>query len=250
MRRLTKTASRRSATCALPDDADKASFVKEMFDSLAPRYDLLNALMTFGLDTRWRSRAVTLLGLQPGSIVLDLASGTGDLARELSRRAFVPVAADISLGMLARSKMALASLAADAALLPFTKGCFDGAVSGFALRNFADLAAVAGELGRVLRPGGRLSVLEVSEPEQPLVRAGHSIWFRHAVPLLGALLSDANAYRYLPQSMAYLPSPKDLASLLEAAGFGEVRRQVFTGGVVQIVTATRRGGQTYRARTS
>jgi demethylmenaquinone methyltransferase/2-methoxy-6-polyprenyl-1,4-benzoquinol methylase len=128
---------------------------------------------------------------------------------------------------------------ADAAQLPVAARAADAAVSGFAVRNFADLAGVLGELGRVLRPGGRLALLEVGEPRHRLVRLGHRFWFTHGVPRLGALFSDGAAYRYLPRSVAYLPSFSSFAALLGQAGFCDVRHHLLSGGIAQCVTATR-----------
>ncbi len=236
-------------TSALPDPSQKASFVREMFDAIAPRYDLVNKVMTFGLDAGWRSRAITLLGLQPGSCVLDLACGTGDLAAELSRRGFSSVGVDLSMGMLRRTRDREVPLVlCDAGALSLRPAALDGAVSGFALRNFAALAPVVSELSRVVRPGGRLSLLELAEPQNGLLRAGHSLWFRYGVPVVGALLSDAAAYRYLPESVAYLPTPSELDAVLAGAGFGETRRTLCSGSIVQIVTATRAGGATFARR--
>jgi demethylmenaquinone methyltransferase/2-methoxy-6-polyprenyl-1,4-benzoquinol methylase len=213
-----------------------------MFDRVAPRYDLVNTVMTFGLDRGWRRRTVRLLGLAPGSVVLDLACGTGDLARELGPLRIRAVAADNSAGMLAAARAPDASLVeADGAALPFADGSFDGVVSGFAVRNFADLRTVLQECARIIRPAGRLALLEVDSPTQPLLRLGHAIWFRHVVPRIGALLSDADAYRYLPNSLAYLPNDRALARLIENAGFSGVTRRPLSGGVAQIVTATRLG---------
>ncbi|MDA8040322.1 MAG: ubiquinone/menaquinone biosynthesis methyltransferase [Actinomycetota bacterium] len=234
---------------ALPTGAEKHEWVREMFDSIAPRYDLVNRIMTFGLDSRWRSRAVTLLALRPGSVVVDLACGTADLARELDERSYRAIGVDFSLNMLRHAGLGTPPLLlADAGRLPVRSASLDGVVSGFALRNFSDLPAVAAELARVLRPGGRLSLLEVSRPRGALLRIGHSLWFRHVVPRMGAVLSDGAAYRYLPQSVAYLPSQAEMRSLLEEAGFAEVRQHFVSGGIVQIITATHPASGAARAR--
>ncbi|HVB05816.1 MAG TPA: ubiquinone/menaquinone biosynthesis methyltransferase [Acidimicrobiales bacterium] len=226
----------------LPEGAEKRAYVQEMFDRIAPRYDLLNTLMTFGLDRRWRVRTVRALGLAPGQAVLDLASGTGPLLATLRARGLRALGADLSYEMLAAGgARAAGSLQGDAAALPLAGGALDGVVSGFALRNFADLGATFAELARVLRPGGRLAILEVDRPANPLLRLGHRLWFERVVPRLGALLSDARAYAYLPRSVAYLPDPSALATALEAAGFTAVTRLRLSGGLTQVVTATRRG---------
>jgi demethylmenaquinone methyltransferase/2-methoxy-6-polyprenyl-1,4-benzoquinol methylase len=150
------------------------------------------------------------------------------------------VGIDLSFGMLTAARAGGAPLVqADAAQLPIKSTAADAVVSGFAVRNFADLTSVMNELGRVLGPGGRLALLEVGEPQSRLLRFGHRVWFAHVVPRLGALLSDGAAYRYLPRSVAYLPSFPDLASLLYDAGFTDVRRHLMSGGIAQCVTATR-----------
>lgn len=224
----------------LPEGKDKQALVRSMFDSIAPRYDLVNALMTFGLDAPWRRRTIGLLQLSPGSLVLDIGCGTGDLARGLTARGQTAVGVDLSFGMLAAARAGGAPLVqADAAALPFSTACADAVVSGFAVRNFADLTGVLAELGRVLRPGGRLSLLEVGEPQSRLLRAGHRVWFSQVVPLLGAALSNGAAYRYLPRSVAYLPSFPEFVSLLAEAGFEDVRHHPLSGGIAQCVTATR-----------
>jgi len=213
-----------------------------MFDRVAPRYDLLNTVMTFGLDRTWRRRTLALLGLPADSVVLDLGCGTGDLARGVVLEGSRAVGIDLSFGMLAAARSGGAPLVhGDGSSLPFADQSFDGVVSGFAVRNFADFPAVLAECARVLRPAGRLALLEVDTPSGPWRRAGHRIWFEHVVPAVGALLSDAEAYHYLPNSLVFLPNDREMAHLIEAAGFTGVTRRLLSAGVVQVVTATRLG---------
>lgn len=216
-----------------------------MFDAIAPRYDLVNRVMTFGLDRRWRRAAVGALALPPGATVLDLACGTGDLAALARRAGYRTVGADLSWGMLAAGGSVAGEPAAavqcDAAALPLATASLDGLVCGYALRNFTDLPACLAESARVLRPGGRIAVLEVAAPPGGLLRHGHRIWFEHVVPVLGGLLSDADAYRYLPRSVAYLPDEPGLRRLFVEAGFATVGRRLLHGGLSQLLTATRTG---------
>ncbi|HUE58167.1 MAG TPA: class I SAM-dependent methyltransferase, partial [Acidimicrobiales bacterium] len=162
-----------------------------MFDTIAPRYDLVNRVMTFGLDRLWRRRTVAALNLGPGAPVLDLACGTGDLCRDLDAAGYRAVGVDLSLGMLRHARTSAPLLQADATRLPLRDGSVEGAVSGFALRNFVALEPVFAELGRVVRPGGRVALLDVSTPSNPLLRSGHALYFGHVVPRIGAALSDA-----------------------------------------------------------
>ena len=227
----------------LPSNEEKTRVVRSMFDSIAPRYELVNRLMTFGLDAGWRRRAIDSLGLPAGSLLLDLACGTGDLSRTAAARGLLPIGADLSFGMLAASHGTGPLLQADASALPLAAGSLDGIVCGYALRNFTDLSACLHEMGRVLRPGGRLSLLEVGAPESKLVGFGYRLWFERAVPVIGGLLSDRAAYRYLPASTAYLPSPEELRSILVEAGFSGVNHHHLSGGLSQLVTATRRADE-------
>ncbi len=211
-----------------------------MFDTIAPRYDLVNRVMTFRMDVGWRRRAVRSLALERGSTVLDLACGTGDLCRELVRTGLAPIGMDLSYGMLAAARTAAPLAQADALKLPVLDASVDGVTCGFALRNFVALQPFLDELGRVVRPGGRIALLEVYEPTNPLMRFGHGIYFGHVVPRIGALLSDADAYRYLPRSVAYLPPTAELLAMVDRAGFEQVTHARLSGGIAQLIVATRR----------
>ncbi len=227
------------AKAPLPTGEDKTRSVEAMFDVIAPRYDLVNRLMTFGMDVAWRRRTVTGLGLPPGSVVVDLACGTGDLAIELAERGLRPVGADLSLGMLQAAPVPFDRVQADGSALPIATSAVHGVTCGFALRNFTDLDATLAEVARILEPGGRISFLEVAEPPNPTMRFGHGIYFKRIVPLIGGLLSDRGAYAYLPRSVAYLPGPEELLDRIRNAGFNHVSRTLLSGGVSQLITATR-----------
>ena len=226
-------------TTPLPQGEAKTRQVRAMFDAIASRYELVNKLMTFGLDARWRRRAVADLRLPPQSLVLDLAAGTGDFTRELTRQGQRAIATDLSLGMLQAGSAMPDVVQADASCLPFRSACFDGITCGYALRNFTDLAATFDEMARVTRGGGRISLLEVAEPRSGLWRTGFRIWFRRVVPFFGGLVSDRAAYHYLPQSTAYLPSSEEIAGMLNAAGFSAVNHRRIMGGLSQQFIATR-----------
>jgi demethylmenaquinone methyltransferase/2-methoxy-6-polyprenyl-1,4-benzoquinol methylase len=225
---------------ALPEGDAKVAAVREMFDTIAPRYDLVNRVMTFRLDVRWRRKAVASLGLPRGARVLDLASGTGDLCVDLVGMGYGAVSVDLSFGMLRADHSGVPRAQADILLLPVPEGIADGATSGFALRNLLDLGAFFNELARVVRPGGRIALLDVATPPNRFVRAGHAVYFGKVVPLVGRVLSDGSAYRYLPRSVAYLPAPEEMLARLAAAGFTSVERRLLSGGITQLLTATRR----------
>ncbi|MCY3807236.1 MAG: ubiquinone/menaquinone biosynthesis methyltransferase [bacterium] len=219
--------------------AGRERAVERMFDRAARRYDLLNRLLTFGLDRRWRRRSVRLLNLTATALVADLACGTGDFCGELERAGHRAVGLDFSAGMLRCANTSAPLVRADVLRLPLGDRTVDGAVCGFALRNLADLERFFTEAARVVRPGGRIALLEVSEPRRRALRWGHRLYFGRIVPIIGGLLSNRAAYRYLPESLRLLPPTVELANLLGVAGFSDVEHHVFSGGITQLLTATR-----------
>lgn len=236
-----------SADPSLPHGQDKVAAVRSMFDAIAPRYDMLNRLLTFGMDCRWRRRAVRELRLPPESRVFDLACGTGDLCRDLESAGYRAVGFDLSAGMLRAAqkyrdsgKLSAPMVLGDALCLPVPPHSADGVTCGFALRNVVDLDGLFAELARVVRPGGRISLLEVAEPSNPIMRLGHSVYFGKVIPLIGGLLSDRTAYEYLPKSVAYMPPTEEMLGILAGRGFDAVVHSPLSGGIAQLITATRR----------
>lgn len=218
----------------------KQAYVQSMFDRIAPRYAFINKVMTLGFDTRWRRKALRLLGLAPGSVIADLACGPGEMAHLLNTDGYRVAGFDLSLPMLAAARRRLPLTQADASVLPVAAGALDGSVSAFALRNFADLPSVLAECARAIRSGGRISFLDVGTPVNPVVRGVGNFFLQGVAPIIGGLLSDRAAYRYLPRSVAYLPPPADLLQMLDQAGFADARHHPVTGGIVQVFTGTRR----------
>jgi demethylmenaquinone methyltransferase/2-methoxy-6-polyprenyl-1,4-benzoquinol methylase len=236
------------APATLPTGNEKVAAVDDMFDAIAPGYDVTNRVISLGLDVGWRRRTVLSLGLAPENVVLDLACGTGDLCQELARHGLTAIGLDRSAGMLAAARTTAPLIRGDGLTLPFRTGGLDGIVCGFALRNFAALAPALSECARVLRPGGRIALLEVDAPSQPLLRFGHRIWFGKVVPFVGGLVAARSgaprarataAYRYLPASVAYLPPTPELLALISSAGFIAVERHPLSGGIAQLLTGTR-----------
>jgi demethylmenaquinone methyltransferase / 2-methoxy-6-polyprenyl-1,4-benzoquinol methylase len=223
----------------LPEGADKQRMVRELFDRISGRYDLVNRVMTLGMDIGWRRRTAGELRLPAEARVIDLACGTGDLCRDLRRNGYRAVGVDFAHGMLERAGAETPLIEADVLHLPFADGIADGATCGFALRNVIDLDTLFRETARVVRFGGRVAFLETSRPERPLLRRGHAIYFERVVPLIGAALSDGEAYRYLPRSMAYLPDPGELLRRLREAGFPDAERFPLSGGIAQLLVGTR-----------
>ena len=227
----------------LPQGEEKVRAVRSMFDAIAPRYDLVNRIMTFRMDVAWRTRTVRELGLPDGSLVADLACGTGDFCRELQKQGLRPICFDLSFGMLAAARTSAPLAEADALSLPLPDSSLDGVTCGFALRNLVELDGFFAELARTVRPGGRIAFLEVAEPPNRFLRWGHSIYFGSIVPKVGGLLSDPSAYQYLPKSVAYLPEPGVMLQRLADAGFVQVERQLLSVGISQLITATRSDDQ-------
>lgn len=225
----------------LPTGEAKRDSVQALFDAIAPRYDLVNRLMTFGLDVLWRKQTMRALKLKPGSVVADLACGTGDFCREIRHGGHVPIGFDLALGMLSSARTDAQLVQGDALALPLVDDAVDGVTCGFALRNFVDLAPFMHELGRIVKPGGRIGLLDVGQPSLPLVKEGYDFYFGRVVPLIGGLLSDRDAYQYLPRSVAYLPPADEMIQLIEDAGFVDVQRRDLTLGLSQLFTATARG---------
>jgi len=223
----------------LPRGEQKAATVRSLFDRISPRYDVVNRIMTGGLDIGWRRRTVRELRLPAGSRVLDLACGTGDLCRELQRSRYRPLGFDFAFGMLANARTDAPLVQADILHVPVRDGSADGVTCGFALRNVVSLEGLFSEVARVVRPGGAIALLDASTPDNALLRVGHGVYFGHVVPLIGGLLSDRDAYAYLPRSMAYLPPPNEILAMLRAAGFPSARRLQLSGGITQLFVGNR-----------
>ncbi len=237
----TSDGARRWDTDELPEGDEKVAAVRDMFDAIAPKYDRLNRIISFRLDVRWRKRAVRDLALAPGSRVLDLASGTGDLCVDLEAARIRPISVDLSFGMLAADRSGAPRVQGDILRLPHPDASVDGVTCGFALRNLVDLPTFFAELGRVVRPGGRIALLDVSVPTNRVVRWGNDIYFGKVVPRIGAALSDGPAYRYLPKSVAYLPPPSEMLETLRSAGFLDATHAQLSGGLTQLLVGTRAG---------
>ena len=219
--------------------------VRAMFDRIAGFYDLMNSVMTAGLHHRWRSRAADLAAVGPGSRALDVATGTGDLAIELARRVGSDgevVGSDFSEEMLALARRKAPEIAfesGNALELPYPDGRFDAATVGFGARNFSDLDRGLAEMARVVRPGGRVVVLEITTPQRPPLSTFFRVWFDRIVPLLGRLTGESLAYSYLPSSVRRFPGPEGLAAAMARAGLRDIRWILTAGGIIAIHVGTR-----------
>ncbi len=232
--------------------AERETQVRRIFSEIAPRYDLLNHLLSLNIDRAWRREAVDRLGWQERSdgAFLDACAGTYDLALELARRPGFEgwvAAADFTWSMLFEGRAKVSStpvraLCGDCLRLPFPDGAFDGATVGFGVRNLSDLGGGLSELRRVLRPGARLVVLEFTLPPGPLMRAAYLLYFRFVLPTVGRLVSGHPwAYDYLPESVRAFPGPEDLAALFRSTGFEDVGWRLLTGGIAALHWGTAAG---------
>jgi demethylmenaquinone methyltransferase / 2-methoxy-6-polyprenyl-1,4-benzoquinol methylase len=219
--------------------------VRAMFDRIASFYDVMNSVMTAGLHHRWRSRAADVAGVGPGARALDVATGTGDLAVELARRvgaAGEVVGSDFSEEMLEVARRKAPELRfelGNALELPYPDDSFDAATVGFGARNFSDLERGLREMARVVRPGGRVVVLEITTPQRPPLSTFFQVWFDRIVPLIGRLTGESLAYSYLPSSVRRFPAPEGLAAAMARAGLGEIRWILTAGGIIAIHVGTK-----------
>jgi demethylmenaquinone methyltransferase/2-methoxy-6-polyprenyl-1,4-benzoquinol methylase len=226
--------------------SEQARRVREMFATIAARYDLLNHLLSGNIDTRWRRLVAKTLSAtlaNDEARVLDVACGTGDLSLTLCEAGWSQIVGvdfcrpmlDIAASKAARSGSRVPFVEGDALALPFGDCSFEAATIAFGLRNLASLEAGFGELRRVLKPGGRLAVLEFSKPKTPLLRSFFKIYFTRLLPLLGGLISGSrSAYQYLPDSVSRFPDQRELARLMKEAGFSEISFQNLTGGIAAL----------------
>src|SRR3954466_11678282 len=214
--------------------------VQAMFDRIAGVYDLMNSVMTVGLHHRWRERAADMAAVRPGDSALDVATGTGDLAVELSRRVGPEgevVGSDFSEGMLVLARQKAPELRfehGNALALPYDDDSFDAATVGFGARNFSDLPQGLREMARVGRPGGRVVILEITTPERPPLSWFFRLWFDRLVPLLGRFAGDSDAYPSLPSSVRRFPNARGLGAAMSAVGLVEVRWLLTAGGIIAI----------------
>jgi len=231
--------------------SDKGRGIRDMFDAIAPRYDLLNRLLSFGIDRRWRRYAVGLLQVPQDGLVLDIATGTGDVALEVAGRTPTSVrivGADFTQGMLVHGLAKIGQshhagrielVNAPCEQLPFGDARFDAVTIAFGIRNVVDRDAGLREMCRVLRPGGRVVILEFSNPKSRLFKAVYDFYFHRVLPMIGGLISRRSAYQYLPESVQAFPPRDTFMQMMTTAGFREVGCTDLTGGIATVYTGIR-----------
>jgi demethylmenaquinone methyltransferase / 2-methoxy-6-polyprenyl-1,4-benzoquinol methylase len=226
--------------------SDKATYVHRAFTAIADRYDLLNTLLSFNQDRRWRKSTVSALEMKEPAVIIDVATGTGKLARELERTVGAGgrvVGIDFCEPMLRKGQVQVDGtmlVLATSESLPFPDNCFDGATIGFALRNVPDMEKTLREMARVMKPGGSVVCLEFSRPRRPIMRSLHRLYLLRVLPIVGWLISgDKEAYLYLPRSIMEFPSAEELRAVMEKAGLERVRFRLLTWGVVAIHVGTK-----------
>ena len=227
----------------LPPDTEKAASVRAMFDLIAPQYDRLNRWLSLRLDQYWRRQTIRSVDVCADDGVLDLACGTGDLSELAAATGARVMGVDFARNMLVgatRRRIKADFIQADANALPLPPASVSVVLSGFALRNFVSIPNALQESARILKPGGRLALLEVDTPRNSLLKWGHGFYFQRLVPILGGLISDRKSYLYLPRSVVYLPEEAELLQMVRVAGFEQVVKQNLSGGVAQLITAVRR----------
>lgn len=258
----------------LPDSEQKQVFVKDMFNRIAKRYDMMNTILTFGLDKYWRRKTLKILNeltATQNAHILDLACGTGDFIKNIQKqnskqnRETQITGVDFSQQMLEvaktrtnikpaknstkktsknksgnSSKSEIQLICADITSMPIADKSFDGAVMGFALRNLVDIPAALQEVSRTLKPNAPLCLLEVGIPKNRIIKILHSFYFARLVPFVGRLLSDSTAYKYLPQSVAFLPTPNALKTALKSAGFSKIKHNPLSGNIATLTTAIKK----------
>ena len=215
--------------------------VRSMFDRIAGVYDLLNQVMTVGLHHKWRRRAADLAQAGPNTHVLDVATGTGDLAIEMAGRGANVIGSDFSEEMLLHARDKAPAITwewANAMELPYKDDRFDASTVGFGARNFDDLARGVAEMARVVRPGGKVVILEITNPTRPPLSTFFNVWFDHVVPALGKVAGESEAYEYLPNSVKRFPAPDGLAAVMDGAGLRDIRWILTAGGIIALHVGT------------
>lgn len=224
----------------LPQGEEKYKHVQAMFDDIAPTYEKTNTFITFGLDKYARNLALKELRITPGSVVIDMAAGTGDFSRMLVDEGAIPIACDFSYGMLSHARSVKKRVQCDGTRMPFANNTCDAIVCGYGLRNFVELEKLFFDSMRVLKPGGRFVAVDVSVPTNPVLKAGNKLWLGSVAPKIGWLISkNKNAYEYLPKSVNYLPPKEKMVEIFESLNAENIQIRPLIGGSLVLISATK-----------